>query len=75
MQNSRTLLKIYSWNVNGLRAVLRKNALQQFLENYQPDILCLQEIKCKPNQLDLFESSALNSYEILKDKPILKSCQ
>ena len=57
-------LKIFSWNVNGLRAVLRKGALQDFLEKERPDILCLQEIKCKPNQLDLFESAALDGYEI-----------
>ena len=46
-------LKIFSWNVNGLRAVLRKNALQNFISEYQPDILCLQEIKAKPEQVDL----------------------
>ena len=57
-------LKIFSWNVNGLRAVLRKGALQDFLEKERPDILCLQEIKCKPDQLDLFESAALDDYEI-----------
>ena len=45
-------MKICSWNVNGLRAVLRKGALQQFLEEQQPDILCLQEIKAKPDQVD-----------------------
>lgn len=45
-------MKIYSWNVNGLRAVLRKGALQQFLTEQQPDILCLQEIKAKPDQVD-----------------------
>ena len=45
-------MKIYSWNINGLRAVLRKGALQQFLEEQQPDILCLQEIKAKPDQID-----------------------
>lgn len=45
-------MKIYSWNVNGLRAVLRKGALQQFLEEQHPDILCLQEIKAKPDQVD-----------------------
>ena len=44
--------KIYSWNVNGLRAVLRKGALQQFLEEQHPDVLCLQEIKAKPDQID-----------------------
>ena len=45
-------MKIYSWNVNGLRAVIRKGALQKFLEEYQPDVLCLQEIKCKPEQIE-----------------------
>ena len=46
------MLKIFSWNVNGLRAVMKKGALQSFLDTYHPDILCLQEIKCKPEQLD-----------------------
>ena len=46
------MLKIFSWNVNGLRAVINKGALQSFLDTYHPDILCLQEIKCKPEQLD-----------------------
>lgn len=57
-------IKIYSWNVNGLRAVLRKGALQSFLKEHSPDILCLQEIKCTPDQLDLFETDALKDYEI-----------
>jgi exodeoxyribonuclease-3 len=37
-------VKIVSWNVNGLRAVLRKNFLE-FLDEEAPDILCLQETK------------------------------
>ena len=37
-------LKIISWNVNGLRAVIKKGFLD-FLNNERPDILCLQEIK------------------------------
>ena len=45
----------YSWNINGLRAVLRKGALQDFLKTYSPDFLCLQEIKCKPSQLTPLE--------------------
>lgn len=44
--------KIYSWNVNGLRAVINKGALQNFLTTEKPDILCLQEIKAKPEQVD-----------------------
>lgn len=44
-------MKIYSWNVNGLRAVLKKGTLQDFITKEHPDILCLQEIKAKPSQV------------------------
>lgn len=47
------MLKIFSWNVNGLRAVIRKGALQKFVEEYQPDILCLQETKAKQGQAEI----------------------
>jgi exodeoxyribonuclease III len=43
-------MRIISWNVNGLRAVLRKDALHQLLD-FSPDLICLQEIKAKPEQL------------------------
>lgn len=46
-------MKIFSWNVNGLRAVLGKGALQAFIEKYQPDILCLQETKAKQGQAEV----------------------
>ena len=46
-------MKIYSWNVNGLRAVLRKGALQEFVEKEQPDIFCLQETKAKQGQAEV----------------------
>ena len=46
-------MKIYSWNVNGLRAVLRKGALQDFIKKEQPDILCLQETKAKQGQAEV----------------------
>jgi exodeoxyribonuclease-3 len=44
-------VKLISWNVNGLRAVLRKNFLD-FLEAEKPDILCLQETKCHPDDVE-----------------------
>lgn len=44
-------MKLYSWNVNGLRAVINKNSLQDFLDSENPDIFCLQEIKAKPEQV------------------------
>jgi len=47
------MTKIYSWNVNGIRAVQKKNALQPFLDAEQPDILCLQEVKATEEQAAL----------------------
>jgi len=44
-------VKLISWNVNGLRAVLRKNFLE-FLDAEKPDILCLQETKCGPDDVE-----------------------
>lgn len=46
-------MKIYSWNVNGLRAVINKDALRPFINAHQPDILCLQETKAKPGQAEI----------------------
>lgn len=41
-------MKLYSWNVNGIRAVLRKDTLKPFVAAEQPDVLCLQETKAQP---------------------------
>ncbi len=43
-------IKLTTWNVNGLRAVLTK-ADWSWLERLQPDVLCLQEIKTRPEQV------------------------
>ncbi len=45
------MIKIYSWNVNGIRSVLNKNRFQPFLQAHQPDILCLQETKAERGQI------------------------
>jgi exodeoxyribonuclease III len=47
------MLKIYSWNVNGIRAVVRKNAIVPFVEKEKPDILCLQETKAEQGQAEI----------------------
>lgn len=44
------MLKILSWNVNGIRAAQKKNFLG-WLKEASPDILCVQETKAKPDQL------------------------
>jgi exodeoxyribonuclease-3 len=47
------MIKIYSWNVNGIRAVVKKNALQPFLDAEKPDIVCMQEVKAREEQAAL----------------------
>ena len=51
-------MKIISWNVNGIRAVMKKNFLD-FVRDEKPDILCVQETKAHPDQVD----EMLNQYE------------
>ena len=46
-------MKIYSWNVNGIRAVLKKDLFYPFLNKHQPDILCLQETKAERGQVEV----------------------
>lgn len=43
-------MKIVSWNVNGIRAVLKKGTFQSFVAENKPDILCLQETKAEQGQ-------------------------
>lgn len=43
--------RIISYNVNGIRAAIRKGFLE-WLEAANPDVLCLQEIKAEPHQLE-----------------------
>ena len=43
--------RILCWNVNGIRAVQGKGFLE-WLHSESPDILCLQETKASPEQLD-----------------------
>lgn len=43
-------MKIISWNVNGIRAVARKDALK-WIDEIAPDVLCLQEIKAEKEQI------------------------
>ena len=44
-------MKLVSWNINGLRAVLAKG-LDQYLEDEAADIYCLQEVKALPEQVE-----------------------
>jgi exodeoxyribonuclease-3 len=56
-------VKIVTWNVNGIRAVLRKDALKSVL-SWTPDLLCLQEIKARPDQLTA-EQRDIPGYQVI----------
>ena len=51
------MIKLISWNVNGIRAAIKKGFIE-FLEEYDPDVICLQETKAMREQVDI----VLNEY-------------
>ena len=62
-------MKLVSWNVNGIRAVIKKN-FAEFVSEQQPDILCLQETKARAEQVDLpLELAGYRSYWNAAEKP------
>lgn len=62
-------MKLVSWNVNGIRAVINKN-FAQFVSDHQPDILCLQETKARAEQVDLpLELAGYRTYWNAAQKP------
>ncbi|MBI4435139.1 exodeoxyribonuclease III [Candidatus Uhrbacteria bacterium] len=46
-------MKLISWNVNGLRAVVRKGTFIPFVRQHDPAILCLQETKANRGQAEI----------------------
>ena len=46
------MIKLISWNVNGIRACLNKG-FEEFFKEIDADIFCIQETKCQPEQIDL----------------------
>ncbi len=63
-------MNIYSWNVNGIRALEKKGELDNFLNTYNPDILCIQETKAQKEQLDddILNKKGYNSYMFSAEK-------
>jgi len=54
-------MKLISWNVNGLRAVLKKDFLG-YLAAEAPDLLCLQETRCSPDEVEQLWPAAYTTY-------------
>jgi exodeoxyribonuclease III len=46
-------MRLYSWNVNGIRAVVNKGLFQSFIKAQKPDVLCLQETKAERGQIEI----------------------
>jgi len=54
-------MKLISWNVNGLRSVLRKNFLE-YLAAEAPDVLCVQETKASPDDVEQLWPNTYTTY-------------
>lgn len=50
---SKKAIKLVSWNVNGIRAVMNKDLFIPFVKEENPDILCLQETKAMKGQAEI----------------------
>ena len=62
-------MKLTSWNVNGIRAILKKN-FTDFVLEHDPDILCLQETKARPEQVELpLDLAGYKTYWNSAEKP------
>jgi exodeoxyribonuclease-3 len=44
-------MRLYSWNVNGIRSVVNKGFFRKFIAAHHPDVLCLQETKAARGQI------------------------
>lgn len=56
-------MKIVSWNVNGIRAILKKDFTKSIAE-INPDVLCLQETKAQKNEVEKALNSFLEQYHL-----------
>jgi len=63
-------MKIFSWNVNGVRAIEKKGFLE-WIEDEEPDIICIQETKAKVEQLgsSLIEDHGYHTYWHSAERP------
>lgn len=63
-------MKLATWNVNGIRSVLNKGALQEYVLESNPDILCLQETKAQQDQVEL--GIEFSEYEVFFNSAVKK---
>jgi exodeoxyribonuclease III len=63
--------KIVTWNINGLRAVAKKGLLE-WIDEFQPDVLGLQETKCTVEQAHEVLASYLEDYQLIGAEALKK---
>lgn len=61
-------MKLFSWNINGIRAVVRKGELDTFIQTYNPDIVCFQETKAEQGQATIDYPDYLEFWNSSKTK-------
>ena len=64
-------MKIMSWNVNGLRAVIKKDFFE-ILKKEDPDILCIQETKMQYEDIDFLLFNKYNDYFYYQSSAVKK---
>ena len=64
---------LISWNVNGIRAVLKKGFLD-FMAEHDPDIICLQETKARPEQVDIELDGYHDFWNSAEKKRLFRNC-
>ena len=64
-------MKLISWNVNGLRAVIKKG-FKEFFEKEDADIFCIQETKMQQDQIDDEIKSLFSKYNCYWNSAIRK---
>jgi exodeoxyribonuclease-3 len=57
-------MRITTWNVNGLRALINKEKID-WIELSSADVICFQEIKVQPGQIDLMNIPFYNKYKVI----------
>ena len=65
-QKMENTMKIISWNINGLRAIIKKNFFD-FIEDFNPDVLGIQETKLQEEQIPKEVSALGSDYHIYYD--------
>ena len=62
-------LKLYSWNVNGIRANIKRGSFNNFLSSEDPDIICLQETRLSESINSIPEIKNYHQYWASSERP------